>query len=376
MFINLFHSDLVAGYRKVKNYRHALLSKWRPKLLRAYAQKWQLYAQKREAHLAREKNLQRLLRWLAPVLLLLGVSSCLLTSTSFAQLAGLLFGGVLLTTLAVLGIWGIEVVSRPKPPQNPLAQSAKNAFVAPLKKELFPDLVFNWRLGLKIPIPTEMQVKAQAEQTEKWGLIGEFILIRKLAEAVSPNTVILHSVMPKPRDDMDVIVIGPKGLWYFEVKYENAEFSWHNGEWQVWKFDHQAKKPVRSFWKEYPDAQWYRMRTEALENLKTRAPALAAKYPNAIKINGGIVFAHPEVTFDIDKSPPFLYGNPGGMVTKYQSAPNLPEMTPEMILYLTEILLAKHQALNPGRPVNSMNVYAETVIRRAEQKLENWVKAP
>ena len=366
----------MAGYRKTKNYRHTLLSKWRPRLLRAYAQKWQAYAQKRDAHLAREKNLKRLLRWLAPALLLLGMSNCLLTSTSFAQLAALLFGGVLLTTLAVLGIWGIEFVSKPKPPLNPLAQSAKNGFISPLKKELFPDLVPNWRLGLEIPIPTERQVKTEAEQTKKWGLIGEFKLISRLSDVLSPETVILHSVMPKPRDDMDVVVIGPKGIWYFEVKYENAEFSWHNGEWQVWKFDHQAKKPVRSIWKEYPDAQWYRMRAEALENLKTKAPALFTKFPNTVKINGGIVFAHPEVTFDIDPSPPFPYGQPGGWIKKYQSTPNLPEMTPEMILYLTEILLAKHQALNPERQVNSMNAYADAVICRTEQKIQNWLNSP
>jgi hypothetical protein len=51
-------------------------------------------------------------------------------------------------------------------------------------------------------------------------------------------------------------------------------------------------------------------------------------------------------------------------------------MTPEVILGLTETLLARHQALNPAQRVTSMRAYAEAVIRRAEQQLENWVALP
>ncbi len=377
MFIDLFRSDLVAGYRKIKNYHQPLLSKWRFKLLRAFAQKWEVYSRQQAEYETRQRRLKQFLRWMAVILLLSGIIFCLLTFlTPFGWLGFLLWGGAGLVTLGALAVWVAFSLFKPKLPENPLAQSAKKGYTSPLKQALFPDLVPNWRVGLKAPLPSEAQVARLAKQTEKWGLIGEFDLVRGLAGAASANTLILHGLMPKPKDDLDVVLIGPKGIWYFEVKFEKAEFHWQNGTWQIWKIDYETRQRVKVTWPEYPDAQWYRMRAEVLKNLKANAQALLAKTPNAGKINGGIVFAHPRVVLNIQKSPPFVYGNLGGWMTKYRSAPNLPGMTPEVILGLAEILLAKHQSLNPTLRVTSMRAYAEAVIREAEQKLENWVALP
>ena len=375
MLIDLFQTKLVAGYQTVKNYRQRQLAKWRFPLLRAYAQKWEAYAQKLARQTVQQQQIGRYLRWLVLLLPLIFSSGCLLSFSRYWDLGLALAGWSLTATLIALIVWAAFSI-RPKPPENPLTQSAKTRGTSPLKHALFPDLVPSWRQGLAVAIPSEAEVALRVQETKKWGLIGEFDLVRRLAEVVSPETFILHSVMPKPHDDLDVILIGPKGIWYFEVKYEKAEFIWQNGVWQIWKFDHQTRQTVKVTWSEYPDAQWYRMRAEATQNLKTNAPEIFAKAPHLLKIAGGIVFAHPKVKLSIQPHPPFPYGNPGGWLSKYRAAPNLPAMTPETSLRLTEILLAKHQSLNPAQRVNSMEAYAEAVIRRNEKNLQNWINQP
>ena len=55
MLIDLFSSDLVAGYKEILTAREVLMTKWRFELLRAYTQKRERYAQQ----LAQKKHAKR-----------------------------------------------------------------------------------------------------------------------------------------------------------------------------------------------------------------------------------------------------------------------------------------------------------------------------
>ena len=64
LLVDLFCSDLLAGYKQVRNARQALIKKWRLDLLRAYAKKWERYEQQLARQEARKNRYERTLPFL------------------------------------------------------------------------------------------------------------------------------------------------------------------------------------------------------------------------------------------------------------------------------------------------------------------------
>lgn len=377
MLIDLFCSDLIAGYKEIKIARQALLKKWRIELLRAYTKKWDRYTQQLAAQEARKERYQRFLPFIGAALLVVCSIGGWLTlrSVDLACFGMLLTLGTGFGALIAMGIWmGFSRTSTP--PENPVTWTSNDEDESPLRQRLFPKLVPLWRREMAVRIPTEQEVQQMTEETGKWGLIGEFDLIRELERVASPDTYILHSLKPKSGDDMDVVVIGPKGFWYFEVKHWNADFIWQNGTWQVWQFDHTTQDFQPAPMQEYPDAQWARMKEEVLINLRATggsAGDLLKKLPVLGNIQGGIVFSNPNANLDIDRSAPFRYGTIEQWVATYQAAPRLKDMTPGRTLQLLEVLLQRHQAFYPNAELQSMKSAVAKVIADVEQGIQGWI---
>jgi hypothetical protein len=376
MLIDLFCSDLVAGYKEIKVARQALLKKWRIELLRAYTKQWDRYAQQLARQEARKLRYQRFLPFIGLVLLVVCSVGAWLTlrSVDLACFGMLLTLGTGFGALIGMGVW-MGFSQTPPPPENPVTRTSNDEDESPLRQKLFPKLLPLWRREMAVPVPSIQEVDRLAAETGKWGLIGEFDLIRELERVVSPNTYILHSLKPKSGDDMDVVVIGPKGFWYFEVKHWNADFVWQNGTWQVWQFDHTSQdfQPVPM--REYPDAQWARMRDEALINLRASAGELLKKVPVLGEVRGGIVFSNPNVQIEIDRSAPFRYGTIEQWITLYQAAPRLKGMSPGRTLQLLEVLLKRHQAVYPDAQLLSMKDSVAKVIAEVEEGIEGWIES-
>jgi hypothetical protein len=276
--------------------------------------------------------------------------------------------------LIAMGVW-MGFSRTTSPPENPVTWTSNDEDESPLRQRLFPKLLPLWRREMAVRIPTEQEVQQMAAETGSWGLIGEFDLIRELQQVVSPDTYILHGLKPASAsgDDMDVVVIGPKGFWYFEVKHWNADFVWQNGVWQVWQFDPTTQDFQPAPMREYPDAQWARMKDEALINLRASAGELLKKVPVMGNIQGGIVFSNPNADIEIDRSAPFRYGTIEQWVAIYQSAPRLRDMTPGRTLQLLEILLKRHQAFYPDVELHSMKDSVARVIAEVEQGIQGWI---
>ena len=213
MLIDLFSSDLVAGYKELKNARQALVKKWRFELLRAYTEKWNRYTEQIARQERRGQRYQRLLPFIGLVLLSICGWGAWLTikSEELACLGMIMTLGTGFGVLIALGVW-LGFSRMPSPPENPVTHTSNNENESALREKLFPKLVPLWRREMALPIPTEQEVQVMAEDTGKWGLIGEFELIRELERVVPPDTYILHSLKPKSGDDMDVVVLGPKGF--------------------------------------------------------------------------------------------------------------------------------------------------------------------
>ena len=379
MFLNLFRTDLLKGYWRILNARQNLLRKWRFEILRAYTHKWDVYAKEIARRETRRLRFQkRVLPWMGVVLLLLAIGG--LWMSFYGLCAGpLLMVIMLLGVLAAMGTW-FAFILKPAPPVNPLAQytvkSTRKRYISPIKNSLFPNPIETWEVKLSTRVPTEEEVDRRTAGNGKYGEIGEFALIRGLERVVSPDTFLLHSLMPKPRDDMDVVVIGTRGLWYFEVKHNNAIFEWEAGTWHIRQYDNETRKYNEEKWREYPDAQRSRMMDEMFRNPYLREKDLPRKAPVIKDVRGGIVFSNKNAKFKIHPSASFMWGNVPFWVDKYRNAPRLKEMTPEVIYRLTDILTRRHQELNPTVKVLSTDAYAVEIMQEMEMNIQKWISAP
>jgi hypothetical protein len=376
MLIDLFVTDLVAGYKELKTVREALMKKWRFELLRAYTRKYEAYTAQLARQEARRLQYQRSLPFIGIVLLLVcGVGAWLtFRSVDLACLGMMLMLGTGFAALLTL-LPFIALSRAPQPPENPVTRTSHAEEESPLQQKLFPRLLPLWRQQMAIPVPSEVQVERMAAESGKWGLIGEFDLIRALEQVVSPDTYILHSLKPRSGDDLDVVVLGPKGFWYFEVKHWNAHFIWQNSVWQVLQYDYTAQGLVETPLNETPDAQWNRMKNEALANLKTNAADLLKRSPVIGNIQGGIVFSNLNAVLEIERTAPFRYGTVEQWVAIYQAAPRLKDMTAGRTLQLLEGLLKKHQSFYPDAQLHSMRDAIANVIAEVEQGIQGWMES-
>ena len=374
MLIDLFCSDLLAGYRQIRTARQELMKKWRMELLRAYARKWERHAERVARQEARKTQFQSALPYLGAALLLpLGLGAWFVQRGGEQTCLGMfLMLGTGFGVLMGLGGW-LKLTTPPEPPENPVSHTKEDEDT-PLRQKLFPDLVPLWRREMALIVPTEEEAHLMAEQSGRWGLIGEFDLVRQLERVVSETTYILQGLQPRTGDDMDVVVIGPKGLWYFEVKHWNARFAWSNGVWEIWHYNHETGDyDQRADLRETPDAQWRRMRDEALANLRAATGDLLVRRPALGNIRGGIVFSNEHAGVEIQRNAPFAYGSVDQWVATYKSAPRLKEMTPGRTLRLLEVLLKRHQSFYPNAEVHSMKDSVQSVIEYAEEGIREWM---
>jgi hypothetical protein len=350
MLIDLFSSDLVAGYKEIVVARQALVEKWRFDLLRAYTHKRERYAQQ-----------------------LALAEACKERYQSFLPLIGifLMLGAGIGALIAVVPSMGLS--RTPPPPENPVTRTSSAEDESRLRQKLFPRLVPLWRRAMARRIPTEHEAEQMAVETGRWDLPGELNLIRALERVATPETYILHSLLLNPEDDLDVVVLGPKGFWYFEVRHWDADFAWQQGAWQFWQFDPQTQASQPVTLPETPDEQWKRMRDEALTFLKANASSALKRMPVIENIQGGIVFTNPQARVEIDRSAPFRYGNIEQWVTVYQAAPRLKDISQGRTIQLLGILLKRHQSFYPDIPLRSMKDAIADVIAEVERGIQEWI---
>lgn len=370
MLIHLNRSDLVAGYDRVREAQAAFPSTYRVKLLQAYGRRMQQY----------HRGMQRARAWrrrFKPAMLVLSVLLVMVCGAGFwlsiqGSATGLVLfciGGMLVLVFAVFG-WMLK--SEPRLPEHPLGRDDQGGPTR-LRAHLFPDLTRQWLGGLAARVPDEAQVESWADQSGKHGLIGEFNLVRALAAALPPECFILHGLMQNYGDDLDVLVVGPLGVWLFEVKYLHAEIGYKGGHWTFRQFNHNSGRVEPLDLGEPPDQQWLRMRDEIRRTLAFHGRDLVRQAPAVGQIQGGIVFAHPGASFEIELSPPFHWSDIPGWVRAMQQAPPVPGMDLRTQIQFLDLLLARHQEVKPSERVVSMDQQAVRIVGEARKRIEGWL---
>jgi hypothetical protein len=352
-------ADLVAGFDRMRSAELEIKRKWRQPLLAAYAQKIGAF-QAAQTQYQRRKRITLTGLGVAVAALCGGGLAC--TSAFYAQDASsiLFWGGLFLSLIAfpaaivcalVYFVFWRRKPSRPK---------------HPLREEIFRPLLPRWRAGLRGSLPQHLPYE---------GAAGEYKFIRQL-KALKIPAYIAYRLQQQPGDDLDVTIVGRKGLWLFEVKYWSGEIIWQNGQWSRYKTYFQPggqqirePRPVS----QPPEQQWRRMVEDTRRTLEMRASHLVQHYSSLSKIHGGVVFSHPEAAFHISPEASFTWGNIRFWMDRIQAATTQREMNERTTLQVMETLLARHQQLQEVCQVHSMLAYAEKLIQEAEFQLAEWV---
>ena len=349
-------TDLVAGYHAIRRAERELPRQWRERLLAAYARRREAF---NASHADYRKRLERALSSFAlPVILfLLGSALGFVESAVTIEppgtltclgwlliLGGMASGGLL--TMLYAGLW----LARPRPPAHPLhaAQKAK----------LFLPLLPTWRERLRNRLPAEMPYE---------GARGEYDFIGRL-ERLGAGLIIYRLRQTSGHDDVDVTVVGPMGVWVFEVKYWSGRIMWRNGWWR------ERRGVLERAEGEPPDRQWQRMAQQVATTIKRHAGRVLVQAPGASKIRGGLVFTPPGALYDIPKGCPFNWGTLDFWVKELQAAQPIAYLDEAQGLEIAETLLRRHRQVSGESATRSMRVLADQLVREAEARLEAWVQ--
>jgi hypothetical protein len=369
ILIDKLVTGLVAGYDLASNAESEILKAWRGKLLAAYSQQRENYENSRVE--SKKRMSEFLLRarlgfWLSSLLIILGGLSlpALLLIEELGNLQGPLvcFGPILfiggVNGWAILGLlWYWRRDRRPAQPP-----------VHPFKTNLIPSLLPAWKEGLRGTLPGDKPYE---------GATGEYHFIARL-QALDPDTYILYRLRQQPGDDVDVVLVGSKGIWVFEVKYLKGSIRWRDGKWTHLKtyygpngvLVNEAKPVDEPF-----DQQWKRMSVAVAETLRRRAPSLARRLPRVLRLRGGLVFTHPKTTYDIPPGCPFNWGVIPFWLQTLANAPVIEGLDEHAIFEILEALLERHREISGETPTRSMLSLAKELRGQAEAHLEAWVDA-
>jgi hypothetical protein len=147
---------------------------------------------------------------------------------------------------------------------------------------------------------------AQAEMViEKAGDRGELDFLAQLDRRLSDEHLAVRGLLTSTRvtSDTDVLVVGPSGVWVFEVKHWRGAIVKQDGVWkqiQAVRGKMGKKHYEEKVAEQAPDDQWLRQAQEIVKTLQRRLPkgALPADLDPADLIQGGLVFTHPEALLD------------------------------------------------------------------------------
>jgi hypothetical protein len=193
-----------------------------------------------------------------------------------------------------------------------------------------------------------------------------------LSDHLPDDFVALHQFLIARNTDLDVLVVGPNGIWILESKYWSGTISCKNGEWQRIK-DYYETGGYESTKEDRIDKPFDEEWNYEEETIRNRlAPIKQGSFYVEI-LKGGLVFTHPDVQLDIDSSCQVEFGKTHEWVEKIMTDPVVPEFTIRNILSVVDRLLSFADPLE-GITSSSANTIPETLYSDNKQSLETFRK--
>jgi nuclease-like protein len=182
---------------------------------------------------------------------------------------------------------------------------------------------------------------------QEYGDVGESSFVAELSLRLDHDHVAVRNAMVRRRCDADVLVVGPTGIWVFEVKHWTGTFERRDdGSW--WRtrtyFAPGGIHTVETTpFKSPPDEQWIYERSAVQETIRRRLPKAREL---AEQIGGGIVFSHPDANWDgIAGVARSGYGSPAFWSAEVAGSATRPEFTPSLVLEIIDAVLEWHRQL-------------------------------
>ena len=356
-------TDILAGYERIRQAETELIKKWRGPLLAHYARQRAVYEKELKEYQSYHDEMMSRIRtgmWLSSTALLIGllILPVLLFITELGDLRGPLFCFAPLLILTGVTGWAIVAVVwywqrdriKPTPPPHPF------------KSHIIDPLLPQWREGLLGKLPSKKPYE---------GATGEYHFVARL-QSIESDSFIIYRLQQQPSNDIDVTIIGPLGIWVFEVKYLKGIVRWRDGWWSQRKtYRGRSGMPVTEIREaeEAYDQQWRRMADSVVETLHRRAPDLVRKNPKIIRIRGGLVFTHPQGKYDIPPGSPFNWGIIPFWIEKLRTVPPVPDIDEKTIYQILDALLERHAEIAESSSQRSMLQYAEDLILQAGERI-------
>jgi len=184
---------------------------------------------------------------------------------------------------------------------------------------------------------------------------------------------LLHQLQQERGDDVDVIVLGAKGIWVFAVKDWGGRVSWRDGEWLHERFEPKRNACTR-LEEQQPDQQWQRMASEVSKTLSNRVPDVVRRCPAIEQIKSGVVFTHPETIYDVPPICSSRWGVIDSCGEETMSAPIIQGLDDRSVSCLLDALLERHHEIDSDVATISMSTYATKIASQAEARLSGWMK--
>jgi hypothetical protein len=208
-------------------------------------------------------------------------------------------------------------------------------------------------LGSIKPPPEENQTSL--EVTDRWwqqvsrqnpsepaseAELGEFNLLQYFSENLPDDYFAVRNLLIQKSLHVDVLLIGPTGIWVFEIKDWQGRVTCRNGVWKSEAAIADRNLPL--------DQQWLEERATVEKTLGLR---LARNANFGALIRGGLVFTHPNVQIDIDSSSQAQYGMPPQWLERIAATGKIAQFSTEVQLLVLDALLDYALSLYITRPL-------------------------
>lgn len=183
------------------------------------------------------------------------------------------------------------------------------------------------------------------EEATEHGAIGVLRTLNALSGRLGDGWFVLTNVMISRKEDADIVVVGPSGIWILESKYWDGYINIEQGRWSRVRVYY---TPGRHRQTEYTrinkcwDAQWMRQ-SNALVGILSRATFSVDGRRLPDLITGGIVLSHRQARLNTDGSQHVDIANISYWCYRMSLSENNPCLSFEERLRVVDALLSVSQ---------------------------------
>lgn len=199
-------------------------------------------------------------------------------------------------------------------------------------------VVEHWWRGLEI----------QDNEQRNYGSLGVDVLLEHFTAQLPDSYLAIKELLVQHGLDVDMLLIGPTGLWVLEVKHLAGQVFYRQGRWYQLKNYYEeggAQKTKMVPFEVNLDEQWLRERDNIETTIRRRLPDMDWI---AAHIHGGIAFTHPDVVLRIDPSCKVAWGSPASWLSEIERKPPRQEFTLSCKLRILDAFLEFAHQIEPA----------------------------